>query len=231
MVKNLLISLMLLSVSFLHGMNNHVVATHCLDKTKYNYAGLVINKYTQVVSAITFNKNNKNSVEDRKTFFTKSMQERSDFGNKLDNILKQTPIFINLQSKNPLGRRVEFKQDLLGKVTYPIVRDQQNSVSTMYPLLRCILATELDGKSDKEVYIATSIDKKNKQTDTFASIEFIKNVSRDGIFLGLSSDKKKKLTYLVDISQNFPNLFDGQIVERGSIVVETNWINKRNSKK
>lgn len=230
MVKKVLISLMFLYGSFVFSINDHVVVTHCFDQKQYNYADRIFNKNTQVISAITLNKKNQ-QVQERKTFFPKSMQDRSDFKAQIENIIKQKSIFVSKQYGNELGRRVEFKQDLLGQRTYAVVRDQHNSVSTMYPLLRGILANELDGKADQEeVYIATSVDKNNKGTDTFASVKSIKDASRNGIFLGLSSDKNQQLSYLVDISQNFPELFEGQVVERGSITVETDWINKRNTK-
>ena len=216
-------------------LNRHVRDAHLLDKDRFNYPEPVKNKNEEVFSAYTADKKN-NIVASRKTFFPPNMQERKDFEDRLCGIIyNRCSLFIHRQSKNLLGRRVEYKQDSSAQLTIAVVKNEQNVVTTVYPLLRYISAEELSTKekevanqiSKNEIYIATQCTK-NKNIDSVATVEFIKNASRDGVFLGVSTDKNKKKSYLVDISKAFSSLFHGQIVDRGSITVETDWINKRN---
>lgn len=213
--------------SFIFASNEHITRTHFYNKY-YNYIDKLVNENTNVFSAITRDKNNK--VYDRKTFFSKEMQDRPDFKSTLDHIINQQHSeFIHAQHGNSQNRRVEYKQDILGKYMIAVVVNDSNSVSTAYPVLRFISAAELQGKKDTDqIYLVTKADATgHKFVKITASVKTIKDASRDGVYLGLKKDNNNMMSYLVDISKNFPTLFNEASVERGSITVQTDWINKR----
>ncbi len=206
---------------------DHIKNTHVMNKSS-QYIKKITNKDTGVVSAITVD-SKRNRVQDRKTFFPEAMNDRSDFKGVLNSMINQQySTFVHVQPGNMQRRRVEYKQDVLGKYMIAVVKDDKNSVSTAYPILRFISATQLNGKQDTDqIYLATQHDSvHNKSIDMTASVKVIKDASRYGVYLGQSVDKNNKISYLVDISQRFPSIFDGNVA-RGSITVQTDWIKPR----
>lgn len=202
-------------------MNNHIKETHCLNK-KEKYGDVVKNKDTQVISAVSA-KSNK-----RKTFFPDEMVSENQFNNQINRLITHgTLLYQDQQSDNPEGRRVEYRTDGSHKVLYGIVKNKAQDVPTGYPILRHITQQELAGKKDDDsIYLATRVEA-NKTTNLTASVKNIKDVSRNGIYLGVSQDVNNPRTFLVDISQSFPSIFHNQTVQRGSLTVQTDWINQR----
>lgn len=207
--------------SFVSCVNNHIQETHCLNK-KAEYFDIVKNKETQVISAVPA------KGDKRKTFFPDEMVSEDQFNNKINRLITHgTLLYQDGQSSNQQGRRVEYRTDGSHKVLYGIVKNKAQDVMTGYPILRHITQQELAGKQDDDsIYLATRVEA-NKTTNVFGLVKHIKDASRDGIYLGISQDVHNQPTYLVDISQRFPSIFHNQTVPRGSLTVQTDWINRR----
>ncbi len=207
--------------SFVSCMNNHIQATHFLNK-KEKYGDVVKNKDTQVISAVPAGSNK------RKTFLPDEMVSENQFNNQINRLITHgTLLYQDQQLGNQQGRRVEYRTDGSHKVLYGIVKNKAQDVPTGYPILRHITQQELAGKQDTDlIYLATRVEA-NKKTDFFGSVKNIKDASRCGTYLGVSQDVHNPLTFLVDISESFPSVFHNQTVQRGSLTVQTDWINRR----
>jgi hypothetical protein len=203
-------------------MNHHIQETHFLKNKKAQYVDVVKNKDTQVISAVLARSNM------RKTFFPDDMVSELQFDNKINELITHgNLLYADLQLSNVQGRRVEYRTDGSHKVLYGIVKNKAQDVPTVYPILRYISQQELAGKKDTDrIYLATRVEA-NKTTNVFGLVKDIKDASRDGIYLGISQDVHNQPTYLVDISQIFPQVFYNESVQRGSLTVQTDWINPR----
>lgn len=212
------------STVFAMGKNaeNHITKTHWYDKN-IRYKNLVKNKDTKVLSV----KKNEYS-DDRKTTYPKENDKKAVIDATLECSKAGHLLFSYDQTD---GNKVEYKQ-LKSKQSFVtvFVKDSADKIKTAYPALRYISAEELE-KDCNSIYLATVLNKDNDPVNVNCSVEIIKKASRDGVFLAShychSTGKQK---YLVDISKSFTkSLFYGKEEIRGSILVETDWINKKNN--
>jgi len=223
---------LLFYVSFLSTMSqdakNHIVNTH-LHNNNIVYKDIIKNKDTGILSAVCVNR--KEKLIHRKTLFSQDCDPGKALNSLLSSSQRGDCLFVNEQKGNSSQKRVEYRQHPVDeKFVVGVVKDSANNIKTAYPIFRYIFSQELE-KDNEFVYVGTKKNKNGQLINLNYSAKDIKKASRDGVFLACRNSKKTgKPEYLVDISKSFTNsdsLFSGKKEERGSIVVETDWINKR----
>jgi len=232
LLRSFFVSLFLLSVQFSYTMDKgtlkHLGEIHC-HNSDATYRDIVWNNKTGV-SSVRYTDTKRDYLNgQRKTVFPQGMDNKY-VSQLIALTIKDTPLFEHAQNT---GDTVQYKQINVGKSSLPcvVVKNKVGNLVTAYPGLRYISLQELSEHGDTDsLYIATYRDKKTgNKINLNTTVQDIKKLSRSGAFLALRDNPSGfGKEYLVDISQFFTNhIFYGTEEKRGSILVETDWINPR----
>ena len=232
MIYKYITCLLMLPMSLIAVLDQHVYDVHCYDP-KAIYKNEIANKYNGVMSAINTKKDPKSFEGHRKTLFSKKIYDKNFDAIIMNCAQNGFLLFKNDQKKCVDGRYVEYRQDKINKeLVLGIVKERSAGIKTVYPILRYISLQDLANKKPSDNIYIGSIHEEKKDLDCYMTVASIEKASHCGLYLSHRNLENGKILYLVDISKTIkPDFFYGDHEERGSILVETNWIHSPSKNK